>query len=121
MLVNPTQVSKKVDSLLTALQYWQIDGVSYPVLSKEAIKVFSMVTSSASSEREFSSMSFIHSKLCNRLGNDKVNKLIFIKNNAGQVFCWKDMYWKFSDNEDEEVTSITGEKCGLEDFNEDSE
>ena len=105
----------------TALQYWQIDGISYPVLSKEAIKVFSMVTSSASSEREFSSMAFIHSKLRNRLGNDKVNKLIFIKNNAGQVFCQKDTYWKLSDDEDEEVTSITGEKCGLEDFNEDSE
>ena len=55
----------------TALQYWQIDGISYPVLSKEAIKVFSIVTSSASSEREFSSMAFIHSKLRNRLGNDK--------------------------------------------------
>jgi len=55
------------------------------------------------------------------LGNDKVNKLIFIKNNAGQVFCQKDTYWKLSDDEDEEVTSITGEKCGLEDFNEDSE
>ena len=51
--------------------------------------MFSMVTSSASSEREFSSMAFIHSKLRNRLGNDKVNKLIFIKNNAGQVFVGK--------------------------------
>jgi len=68
----------------TALQYWQIDGISYPVLSKEVIKVFSMVTSSASSEREFLSMAFIHSKLL-----DKVNKLIFIKNNAGQVFVRK--------------------------------
>ena len=158
MLVNPTQVSEKVDSLLiygsysqhlfkeytewiinarefrrkddfkykmllkgtkTALQYWQIDGISYPVLSKEAIKVFSMVTSSASSE--FSSMAFMHSKLCNRLENAKVNKLIFIKNNAGQVFCWKDTYWKLSDDEAEEVTSVTEEKCGLEDFNEDRE
>jgi len=96
----------------TALHYWQIDGISYPVLIKEAIKVFSMVTSSESSERKFSSMAFIHSKLCNRFENDKVNKLIFIKNNSGQVFCRKDTHWKLSDDKDEEFTSITGEKCG---------
>jgi len=66
-------------------------------------------------------MAFMHSKLRNRLENAKVNKLIFIKNNAGQVFCWKDTYWKLSDDEAEEVTSVTEEKCGLEDFNEDRE
>jgi hypothetical protein len=90
MLLNGTK---------TALKYWQIDGISYTLLSKEAIKV-----PSASSEREFSSMAFIHCKFRNRLGNDKVNKLIFIKNNTGQIFCQKDTYWKLSDDEDEEVT-----------------
>jgi len=68
--------------------------------------VFSMVTSSASSE--FSSMAFMHSKLCNRLENAKVNKLIFIKNNAGQVFCRKDTYWKLSEDEAEEAIPWSG-------------
>jgi hAT family C-terminal dimerisation region len=44
-----------------------------------------MVTSSAASERGFSTMGFQHSKLRNRQGYEKVKKLIFIKTNAQQL------------------------------------
>jgi hypothetical protein len=46
----------------TALQYWMSDGLLWPKLSKICVKVFSMVTSSVASERNFSTMGFIHSQ-----------------------------------------------------------
>jgi hypothetical protein len=118
---NDFQFKMLLKGTKSALQYWQIDGASYPNLSKEAIKVFSMVTSSASSEREFSSMSFIHSKLRNRLENEKVNKLIFIENNGQQI---AQDTWDWSDEEDENYSLVTEEgqeKMSLEEFKEDSE
>jgi hypothetical protein len=69
----------------TVLQYWLIDGIRYPLLQDIALKVFSLVTSSAASERNFSTAGFIHSKLRNSLKDDSVKKLIFIKTNAPQV------------------------------------
>jgi hypothetical protein len=63
------------------LQWWLTDGKEFPDLQKIAIKLFSMATSSASSERNFSTMGFIHSKLRNRLAPQTVEKLVFIKAN----------------------------------------
>ncbi|KAH6601735.1 hypothetical protein BASA61_001819 [Batrachochytrium salamandrivorans] len=48
---------------------------------KIAIKPFSMATSSAASERNFSTMGFIHTKLRNCLNVETVEKLVFIKSN----------------------------------------
>jgi len=42
-----------------------------------------MITSSAFSERNFSTMGFIHSKLRNRLSPDSVNMLTYVKYNDG--------------------------------------
>jgi hypothetical protein len=66
----------------TPLQYGLLDGCAWPVLQKIAIRVFSMVTSSASSERNFSTFGFVHSKLRNSLSQEKVDQLVFIKTNA---------------------------------------
>jgi hAT family C-terminal dimerisation region len=41
-----------------------------------------MATSSASSERNFSTFGFVHSKLRNSLGPEKVKKLVYIKTNS---------------------------------------
>ena len=71
----------------TSIQYWLVDGLPFPTLREVAINVFSMVTSSAASERGFSTMGFVHSKLRNRLAADKVQKLVFIKNNALCTLC----------------------------------
>jgi hypothetical protein len=46
-----------------------------------AVKLFSMATSSAASERNFSAMGFIHSKLQNTLSPSSVEKLVYIKTN----------------------------------------
>jgi hypothetical protein len=69
------------DRRKSPLQYWQADGCSWKDLQKIALRVFSMVTSSASSERNFSTFGFVHSKLRNSLGPEKVEKLVFIKTN----------------------------------------
>ena len=68
----------------TILQYWQSDGTHYPSLQCLAIKVFSMPASNAASEQCFSTFGFIHSKLWNSLGPDKVKKLVYIKINVVQ-------------------------------------
>ena len=67
---------------MSVLQYWQTDGRHWPDLHCIAIRLFSMTTSSAASERNFSTMGFIHSKLRNSLGPKTVEKLVYIKCNV---------------------------------------
>ena len=69
----------------SVLQWWLADGTDWPLLSNLALRVFSMAALSASSERNFSTFGFVHSKLCNRLGPDKVKKLVYIKSNTLQM------------------------------------
>ncbi len=66
---------------ITILQYWLTQGKCWQELSQIAIKLFNLVTSSAASERNFSTMGFVHSKERNRLNPDTVEKLVFIKSN----------------------------------------
>ena len=73
MLMNQTK---------TVLQYLLIDSKEYRLLREIAVKVFSMVTSSAAFERNFSMMGFVHSKLRNSLKQESVKKLVYIKTNA---------------------------------------
>jgi len=65
----------------TVLQYWQTDGCQWADLQSVAVRFFNMATSSAASERNFSTMGFIHSKLRNSLSTKTVEKLVFIKSN----------------------------------------
>ena len=65
----------------SVLQYWLVDGKSWPEVQKIAFKLFSMATSSAASERNFSTMGFIHTKLWNSLNVETVEKLVFVKSN----------------------------------------
>jgi hAT family C-terminal dimerisation region len=69
----------------TPLQYWLSDGSEWPLLQKLAIKLFILATSSVASERNFSTFVFIHSKMRNSLGHEKVKKLVYIKTNYGAV------------------------------------
>ena len=56
------------------LQYWLVDGKSWLEVQKIAIKLFSMATSSAVSERSFSTMGCIHTKLRNSLNVETIGK-----------------------------------------------
>ena len=69
------------------LQFWQSDASYWPNLQKIALKVFSMPRSSAASERNFSTFGFIHSKLRNRLSEEKLEKLVYIKFNSESNGC----------------------------------
>ena len=73
----------------TPLQWWLTDGIQWPELQQVAIKLFSMATSSASCERNFSVMGFIHSKLRNSLSPATVEKLVFIKSNIAAFYDHK--------------------------------
>ena len=79
-----------IGKLKTVLQWWIADGTDWPLLQNLAIQVFSMADSAAASERNFSTFRFIHSKLCNRFGPEKVKKLVYMKMNAIQMADSKD-------------------------------
>ncbi|CAM9860680.1 unnamed protein product [Lampetra planeri] len=86
-LINYHKKIEWVKGKKTALQWWQTDGSEWPDLKKIAIMLFSMATSSAASERNFSPMGFIHSKLRNSLAPTIVEeKLVFIKTNLPAAF-----------------------------------
>jgi hAT family C-terminal dimerisation region len=67
------------------LLYWKDEGCRWPTIAKIAIKLFTMATSSASVERNFSSMGFVHTKARNRMQQPKVEKVVFIRDNANAL------------------------------------
>lgn len=80
---NSYNYQKLIAGKKTPLQYWQIDGTKWPTLQLICTKLFNMATSSAASERNFSTMGFVHCKLRNKLAPDTIEKLIYIKTNFG--------------------------------------
>jgi hAT family C-terminal dimerisation region len=68
------------------LEYWLVDGCEWPELQNIVTKLFSMATSSATAEQNFSTMGFIHSKLCNILRPKTTEKLVFIKSNLAAFY-----------------------------------
>jgi hypothetical protein len=75
----------------------------WPFLAHLALKVFSVASSSATSERNFSTMGLIHFKLRNCLGRDTVEILVYVKTNNLQftVNANLDAYKSASNNYDD--------------------
>ena len=69
--------SKKV----SVLKFWMSRGDTWPTLQVLARQVFSMVASSAASERNFSTFGSIHTRQRNCLSEVTVEKLVYIKTN----------------------------------------
>jgi hypothetical protein len=68
-----------------------------------------MVASSAASERNFSTHGFVHSKLCNCVSEDAVEKLVYIKTNNIQ-FCNQTALaadFNADDEDDDNINNIT--------------
>lgn len=81
---------KQTVAQMTSRQYWQIFGKrKFPALNIVASAVNEMQPTSAASERIWSIYRFIHSRLRNRLTNDKVEKLVFLYVNCA-IFDEKD-------------------------------
>ncbi|CAG8831324.1 34697_t:CDS:2, partial [Gigaspora margarita] len=59
-------------------------------LQKFAIRTLSIPTSSASAERNYSNFGFIHSKVRNRLKNERVKKLVYIYGNLRMQYIKTD-------------------------------
>ena len=66
------------------LKFWLSNGDGYPFLQQLAKQVFSMVASSAASERNFSAFAHIQPKLRNRLGVGVLEKLVYVRTNNMQ-------------------------------------
>ena len=73
------QVEALMSGAMSPLLWWQgIDDCKFPHLRDVAVKLFTLCASSAASERNFSSFSFVHSKLRNRLSDSKVLKSVYV-------------------------------------------
>lgn len=72
-------------ALLSPLDFWKFYESKWTSLAGLAIKIFSLVCSTAEIERSFSQMNYIHSKTRNRLQHSKVAKILFIKANYLRV------------------------------------
>lgn len=68
---------------------WWTAICSTTQLSKIAAAILSLPASSAATERSFSSFEGVHSKKRNRLLNERIHKLVFIRHNS-RLLCGKD-------------------------------
>jgi hypothetical protein len=60
--------------------FWKsyLHDETHCVLAQLAVRIFEAIANSVASERAFSAMNLIHTKLRNRLGAEKANKLVYI-------------------------------------------
>lgn len=76
---NLSDAHKEAVIEMTSKEFWQIFGKrDFPALNIVAASVNEMQPTSAASERIWSIYRFIHSRLRNRLSNEKVEKLVFL-------------------------------------------
>lgn len=71
---------------MDARSFWNVFGrLDFPALYQVAKPIIEMVCSSAASERGWSTFRFIHSRLRNKLTNDRVKKLVFVYTNCAML------------------------------------
>lgn len=91
---NDLELRLVMSGKTSVMTFWKNQKTYYPLLYEVACRVFAMSPSSASSERNFSTLAFIHSKLRNKLGPAKVGMLAYIKTNFAQAGGYEgDMKW----------------------------
>ena len=71
----------KITIDMSPKEWWQCYGCAWPTLQPIAIRVFSVGTSSSTSERNFSTWSHIWSNRANRLNFDRTVKLVYVFSN----------------------------------------
>jgi hypothetical protein len=114
-------VSAEMLQSIGPLKFWLSHGDNFPSLQRLALQVFSMVASSAASERNFSAFAHIHTKQRNRLNDAVVEKLVYIRTNnmqfikqdvkrlgARQLACF--------DDEDDYIDSESDSDCQSSNF-----
>ncbi|XP_061990696.1 uncharacterized protein LOC133709101 [Rosa rugosa] len=66
---------------MDAIDWWSTYGSQVPELAEVAQKVLAQLVSSSSTERNWSTYSYIHSVKRNRLNAERADKLVFIHSN----------------------------------------
>jgi hypothetical protein len=95
----------------------------YPLLAQLAVMIFTIPTSSASSERSWSIHDFIHTKRRNRLDAGRVEKLVFIYCNAGNKDAKTNIFYQLNeesesdDDDDDEDTTVDDRSADSDDSN----
>ena len=76
-----------IEKKLSVYEWWNtmVDVKSYPFLTEIALRVFSVLVSASSCERNWSSFGFIQNKLRNRLSDHKTQKLVFVHSNMKEL------------------------------------
>ena len=77
----PPDENGKTNTGMPPKNFWQVHGHHWPALQPIALRVFSIGTSSSTSERNFSTWSHIWSDRANRLNFERTKKLIFVYTN----------------------------------------
>jgi hypothetical protein len=89
LLPDKMNANRKTRRLLSneinVFQWWEGHKQFYRYLSYFALKLFSLVPSTASVERSFKAQSIIHTKLRNRLKHQVCQKLLKIRINSNPV------------------------------------
>ena len=76
------RVFQGVKSGATRVIVWWEGQCDFPKLREIALQLFSLTPANSACERNFSNFSFVHSKLRNRLGNDKAREAVYVFANA---------------------------------------
>ena len=85
---------------MSVLMFWMSHGGAWPALQILAKEVFSMVASSAASERNFSAFVFVHTKQRNCLSEASVEKLVYEHTNNPQFTKQQGVAAAFSNDDD---------------------
>ena len=112
---NTPYLQRLIEGDLTPLDFLRDYRQKFPHLSALALRVFALAASRASCERNFSIMGFIHSKIRNKLGHEKVQMSTFIMHNYATLYP-DDL--RMSEHDDDDTGSLGG-NLGVEDQEDD--
>ncbi|KAM0827243.1 hypothetical protein ACQ4PT_068324 [Festuca glaucescens] len=76
-----TQMARDGASRLSPTQWWLSLGGDVGTLQKYALRIVSQCTSSSGCERNWSTFALIHTQVRNRLGYEKLHKLVYVHYN----------------------------------------
>ena len=79
------RVFQGVKSGATRVIVWWEGQSDFPQLREIALQLFSLAPANSACERNFSNFSFVHSKLRNRLGNNKAREAVYVFANAKEL------------------------------------
>ena len=85
----------------TVINYWKSVCIQWDILQPLGLKIFSLVASSAESERNFSDEAFIHSAKRNRLSSERVEKSVRLRCNLPSLTEDYNLNWTKNQSDDE--------------------